>query len=369
MASTSQPPSVTFVSKDVLCRRADWVDVGKFILFNYALHALTTVPEPGDKPIMAVYNGLLAFFVPFFHIARAIVIIIRAVFRRRRQQDNRDNPEIASRESVDDELETALRVNALCMVVEYEGDNPKPGVLHEDIQLFARLHLSFQIVFGAKGLYDARGHQIERYGYAAYSFTVVPYLLMSLLNLIALLCEPQYPALYLVNVSHNPEPDSGEPTEPKDTSDTSPAAVVHGAIGIALLATPVRASTPSSSRTPASCAATLAGNVVGAISALMLYVLAFGPPFLIIYAISGFKNGESTTSQRVWIMLWIISGQVSVLLSAPVLVFLDKFTKHMPWAVTKILGLLVFVTMSSASIGGLVTVIKMILDYGVCHHI
>lgn len=38
--STFIPPSVSFPSKDVVCRPADGVDVGKFVLFNYALHAL-----------------------------------------------------------------------------------------------------------------------------------------------------------------------------------------------------------------------------------------------------------------------------------------------------------------------------------------
>lgn len=62
----------------------------------------------------------------------------------------------------------------------------------------------FQIIFAAKGLYDVRRTQVERYGYAAYSFTVIPYLLMSFLNLLAMICQPQYPTLYLVELNKPP---------------------------------------------------------------------------------------------------------------------------------------------------------------------
>lgn len=64
----------------------------------------------------------------------------------------------------------------------------------------------FQIIFSAKELYDAQGTQVERYGYAAYSFTVTPYLLMSFLNFLAMICEPQYPTLYLVELDKNGKP-------------------------------------------------------------------------------------------------------------------------------------------------------------------
>lgn len=55
-----------------------------------------------------------------------------------------------------------------------------------------------QIVYGSLELYEASKRQIPRFGYAAYSLTVIPYVIMSLTNLLATLCEPQYPALFLV---------------------------------------------------------------------------------------------------------------------------------------------------------------------------
>lgn len=56
----------------------------------------------------------------------------------------------------------------------------------------------FQVLYGSWELYVARGTQLETYGYAAYSFTVVPYVAMSLLNLLATLCRPRYSHVYLV---------------------------------------------------------------------------------------------------------------------------------------------------------------------------
>lgn len=55
-----------------------------------------------------------------------------------------------------------------------------------------------QIIYGSLELYDASKRQIPKFGYAAYSLTVIPYVVMSLTNLLATLCEPQYPSLFLV---------------------------------------------------------------------------------------------------------------------------------------------------------------------------
>ena len=56
----------------------------------------------------------------------------------------------------------------------------------------------FQVLYGSWELYVARGSQFERYGYTAFSLTLVPYIAMSLLNLVAAIVEPQYPCVFLV---------------------------------------------------------------------------------------------------------------------------------------------------------------------------
>lgn len=55
-----------------------------------------------------------------------------------------------------------------------------------------------QLFYAAATLYRARAKQFETYGYASYSLTVIPYMLMTLLNLISHILTPDFPAVYLV---------------------------------------------------------------------------------------------------------------------------------------------------------------------------
>ena len=59
------------------------------------------------------------------------------------------------------------------------------------VALFQSLYASFTLI-------RTDGGQVKRYGYAAPSLTVLPYALMSTLNLMANLVAPNYPTLYLV---------------------------------------------------------------------------------------------------------------------------------------------------------------------------
>jgi hypothetical protein len=56
----------------------------------------------------------------------------------------------------------------------------------------------FQSSYASYTLYQSRGDQIKRYGYAAFSLTVAPYAVMSMVNLLGALLTPDYPTLYLV---------------------------------------------------------------------------------------------------------------------------------------------------------------------------
>ncbi|KIW26192.1 uncharacterized protein PV07_09306 [Cladophialophora immunda] len=55
-----------------------------------------------------------------------------------------------------------------------------------------------QTAYASTTLYRSRGDQIRRYGYAAFGLTVVPYLVMSVINLLSTLITPEYSAFYLV---------------------------------------------------------------------------------------------------------------------------------------------------------------------------
>ncbi|EAQ87254.1 predicted protein [Chaetomium globosum CBS 148.51] len=56
----------------------------------------------------------------------------------------------------------------------------------------------FQVGSAGLTLYRSRGDQIERFGYAAYGLTVVPYLIMSVVNLMAQIATADYPNVYMV---------------------------------------------------------------------------------------------------------------------------------------------------------------------------
>ena len=55
-----------------------------------------------------------------------------------------------------------------------------------------------QALYASVTLYESRGDQIDRYGYAAFGLTVVPYVVMSIINLISAAVNPEYASLYLV---------------------------------------------------------------------------------------------------------------------------------------------------------------------------
>lgn len=47
-------------------------------------------------------------------------------------------------------------------------------------------------------LYRSRGDQLQHYGYAAFGLTVIPYLLMSIVNLLSTILTPDYDEVYLI---------------------------------------------------------------------------------------------------------------------------------------------------------------------------
>jgi hypothetical protein len=55
-----------------------------------------------------------------------------------------------------------------------------------------------QICASVLTLYRARGTQLQQYGWAAFGLTVIPYAIMSIVNLLANLVSPEYSAVYMV---------------------------------------------------------------------------------------------------------------------------------------------------------------------------
>ena len=56
-----------------------------------------------------------------------------------------------------------------------------------------------QTASGGYSLYKARGSQIDRYGFAAFGLTVLPYMIVSIINFIASLLSAEYETVYMVH--------------------------------------------------------------------------------------------------------------------------------------------------------------------------
>lgn len=70
--------------------------------------------------------------------------------------------------------------------------------LSSNYSLLAALAGMVQVLSGSIGLYHASERDIPHFGYAAGSLTVIPYLFMSVINLIGRMCVPEYPTMFLV---------------------------------------------------------------------------------------------------------------------------------------------------------------------------
>lgn len=91
-------------------------------------------------------------------------------------------------------------------------------------------------------------------------------------------------------------------------------------------------------------------------------------PFIVIGSLSGFKNGESSTAQRAWTLTWLVVGVVIGLLSYEVTNDLFNPLGSQSLSVYKIrlFGFLVFLTYGAPTIGGMIVVGQMLVDYGSC---
>ena len=85
-----------------------------------------------------------------------------------------------------------------------QDDNPSNPDICPEVELSSNYNLPkgliaiFQTLYASATLYQTRGDQIQRYGYAAFGLTVTPYLIMSIVNLLSTVLTPDYPCLYLV---------------------------------------------------------------------------------------------------------------------------------------------------------------------------
>ena len=81
-----------------------------------------------------------------------------------------------------------------------EQVNKPPTIkLSSNLNIPKALIAIFQFIYASVTLYKTKGDQVERYGFAAFGLTVIPYLIMTLVNLIGNVITPEYPKAYLMH--------------------------------------------------------------------------------------------------------------------------------------------------------------------------
>ncbi|KAI5856873.1 hypothetical protein BZA05DRAFT_471025 [Tricharina praecox] len=241
-----------------------------------------------------------------------------------------------------------------------------------------------QIFFASKELYDARGVQIDRYGYAAYGLTVIPYLWMSFLNLLAAIMRPRYTHMYLLHYGgpHCPctPPDSSFGADSHyDTTfvereeigkervvlgvrevDKELQDKVIGAVGV-LHIPPADFKINNYERILRSLKTPKYRYFMIAMLFLysILWLLSMIVPYVIIYVMTGFKAAGSTSVQRFSVVGWLAIGQALAIFLPFVNILGGKKTLMPYLAVTVTL-------LAAVGIFSVVNVSKMILESGVC---
>jgi len=88
----------------VVCHPAEWSDVGKFVLFNCSVHAVTVLTKPGATTLTSILNAFSAFVMSFLGTVNAIPSIMRCPVLPRGGA-----------------LKTAAKSGALCMIMKFSG--------------------------------------------------------------------------------------------------------------------------------------------------------------------------------------------------------------------------------------------------------
>ncbi|KAI9687420.1 MAG: hypothetical protein M1820_010457 [Bogoriella megaspora] len=212
-------------------------------------------------------------------------------------------------------------------------------------------------------IYQARGDQIQHYGYAAFGLTVVPYALMSVVNGVANLVTPQYATMFLIR------------TPAMTEAEQRGKGFFKAALDVDLFEVPATA-------VPSKWTPVVKNGLL-----LLLGLI----PLAIIGGISGFQAGNSTSVQRGFTMAWLIVGVVLgfALLSVvpdpgdPKEEAGKKKTKKMHRSIKQYLiddaacessapdlaVISLTLLCSPPAIGGMVIVKLMISQYGICSQI
>ncbi|KAF7367617.1 Pogo transposable element [Mycena sanguinolenta] len=328
----------------ILCTPTNWTSILSFFFGNYIAHAATTLASPGEELFEYALAVVMVLLFPSAGVDRGLDAIFRcAVFAK-------------------DDLTRAARAGALCMVIRTDEQNQKipagadaQSVVICTSQQTAKLLVAvWQTLYGAATLYRARGDQLARYGYAAFALTVIPYTVMSIVNLLGALLTPSYPTMYLVR------------SEVMDELDDGPEPYFDGTVGVLEPAVGEQAEQQVPLNRPYRFLPD-----PGDTALLIVLTVSVGIPLAIIGGLTKFKPGNSTHSQRVWLMMWLGFGSLGALFSRIPIVMAEllqlPFVRFYSTIIPTIPNiLLISLVYSVPAIGGMVVVGKMIKEYGDC---
>jgi hypothetical protein len=111
---------------NLLCTPIKWLEILVFFLANYIAHAATVKALPGEKAVDIIFAIFLAITFPFSGVARGLEAVARRTLLHRPAND----------------LQTAVRAGALCIVIRDENWRPngpwlngEPVSGHPDVRI------------------------------------------------------------------------------------------------------------------------------------------------------------------------------------------------------------------------------------------
>ena len=284
-----------------------------------------------------------------------------------------------------------------------------------------------QLLYTSFTIYRTNGDQVNRYGFAAPGLTVLPYAVMSGLNLLASLVAPHYPKLYLVRseVMEEAERRTGLKFHyvvgrvvDKSCTDSDNIAmegfseiagsfeddnnVIHVTHSEKKIEKSDRSSQriyvpacPRFQRTDDPRTSPLRRpsffsfsrhyirlpqfpqrpqrpqHAYSGLNAYEVYLIVFisGAEFFIMLALSNFSGQQSTLGQRVWIFTWIFAGSLFVAMLQPIHAIIRAHSNSgglLSYLLIYALPVY-FLSYALPAIGGFVVVSQMMKAYGICY--
>ncbi|KAI0918317.1 hypothetical protein AcV5_002331 [Taiwanofungus camphoratus] len=255
-----------------------------------------------------------------------------------------------------------------------------------------------QLISATFTLYRTRGDQIKRFGYAAYGFSVFPYALMTLTNMICVGVVGEYTCGYVLRT----------PILQEAERRSNEGALFDGAIGVLQDASPteseytavklqieeeISAKTRLSQKTliveighsikkfkfdpfadhydthsfgissithdgPPRNVKPSTRSWSERICLGLSFLLAMILPYTLIFVLTGFRKESSTVAERVWMLAWLCAGQLSSLITFVFYAIWRKLNNMIPTPVLYLSAVVLIIP----AIGGFFMAGKMYLE-------